>query len=144
MTFSALRHRIPTMMKLSGKPEVSEDMKMISIENQGVKCMSIGFLIEKDAPMVMNALQKMTGGVAWGNLDIFVVDIPPGTGDAQLTISQRLQLSASLIDFSDLLIGTLIVSTPQEIALINVRRGDNMFRKVEVHIRISSDLHKHL
>ncbi|KAF6168814.1 hypothetical protein GIB67_042121 [Kingdonia uniflora] len=133
MTFSALRHRIPTMMKLSGKPEVSEDMKMISIENQGVKCMSIGFLIEKDAPMVMNALQKMTGGVAWGNLDIFVVDIPPGTGDAQLTISQRLQLS-----------GTLIVSTPREIALINVRRGDNMFRKVEVHIRISSDLHKHL
>ncbi|KAF6173482.1 hypothetical protein GIB67_027177 [Kingdonia uniflora] len=120
---------IPTMMKLSGKPEVSEDMKMIPIENHGVKCMSIGFLVEKDAPivwrgpMVMSALQKMTGGVAWGNLDILVVDMPPGTGDAQLTISQKLQLS-----------GALIVSTPQDIALIDARRGANMFRKVEVPI----------
>ncbi|KAF6137593.1 hypothetical protein GIB67_007992 [Kingdonia uniflora] len=71
----------------------ARNIKMISIENQGVKCMPIGFLIEKDAPMVMNALQKMTGGVAWGNLDLLVVEIPPSTGDAQLTISQRLQLS---------------------------------------------------
>ncbi|KAF6147042.1 hypothetical protein GIB67_036761 [Kingdonia uniflora] len=76
MTFSALQCRIPNMMKLSGKPEVSEDMKMIPIENHGVKCMSIEFLIEKDDPMVMSDLQKMTGGVAWGNPYILVVDMP--------------------------------------------------------------------
>ncbi|KAF6143299.1 hypothetical protein GIB67_039082 [Kingdonia uniflora] len=93
-----LQHRIPIMMKLCGKLEESEDMKMIPIENHGVKCMSIGFLIEKDAPM------------------------PPGTCDAQLTILQRLQLS-----------GTLIVSTPQDIVLIDARKGANMFHKVEVH-----------
>lgn len=120
---------IPTMMKLHGKPEVSEDLKMIPAENHGVRCMSIGFLVDKDAPivwrgpMVMSALEKLTRGVAWGKLDILVVDMPPGTGDAQLSISQRLQLS-----------GALIVSTPQDIALIDARRGANMFRKVEVPI----------
>ncbi|CAM0875813.1 unnamed protein product [Alopecurus aequalis] len=118
---------IPTMMHLNAKPEVSEDMKMIPVENHGVQCMSIGFLVEKDAPivwrgpMVMSALEKMTRGVAWGNLDILVVDMPPGTGDAQLSMSQRLRLS-----------GALIVSTPQDIALIDARRGANMFRKVQV------------
>ncbi|KAL4199997.1 hypothetical protein AMTRI_Chr03g54170 [Amborella trichopoda] len=120
---------IPTMMKLHGKPEVSKDMKMIPIENYGVRCMSIGFLVAKGAPivwrgpMVMSALQKLTKGVAWGDLDILVVDMPPGTGDAQLSMSQNLQLS-----------GTLIVSTPQDIALLDARRGANMFRKVEVPI----------
>ncbi|KAG2536534.1 hypothetical protein PVAP13_9NG195400 [Panicum virgatum] len=120
---------IPTMMNLHAKPEVSEDMKMIPIENHGVRCMSIGFLVDKDAPivwrgpMVMSALEKMTRGVAWGNLDVLVVDMPPGTGDAQLSMSQRLRLS-----------GALIVSTPQDIALIDARRGANMFRKVQVPI----------
>ncbi|KAF6175494.1 hypothetical protein GIB67_021984 [Kingdonia uniflora] len=120
---------ILTMMKLSGKTKVSE---------------------EKDAPivwrgpMIMSALQKMTGGVAWGNLDILVVDMCPGTGDAQLTISQRPQLTDSLSNFSDLLTSALIVSTLQDIALIDARRGAYMFCKVEVPIRISSDLHKHL
>ncbi|KAK3125165.1 hypothetical protein QOZ80_7BG0601140 [Eleusine coracana subsp. coracana] len=120
---------IPTMMNLHAKPEVSEDMKMIPVENHGVRCMSIGFLVDKDAPivwrgpMVMSALEKMTRGVAWGNLDILVVDMPPGTGDAQLSMSQRLRLS-----------GALIVSTPQDIALIDARRGANMFRKVQVPI----------
>ncbi|KAF5930473.1 hypothetical protein HYC85_031346 [Camellia sinensis] len=91
---------IPTMMKLHGKPEVSEDKKMIPIENHGVKCMSMGFLLaEKYAPivwrgpMVMKALEQMSRGVEWGNLDILLVDMPPGTGDAQISISQRLQLS---------------------------------------------------
>ncbi|CAL5353685.1 unnamed protein product [Camellia sinensis] len=95
---------IPTMMKLHGKPEVSEDKKMIPIENHGVKCMSMGFLLaEKYAPivwrgpMVMKALEQMSRGVEWGNLDILVVDMPPGTGDAQISISQRLQLSGALI-----------------------------------------------
>ncbi|XP_077245534.1 INDH1(iron-sulfur protein required for NADH dehydrogenase) [Tasmannia lanceolata] len=121
---------IPTMMKLNGKPEVSkDDLKMIPIENHGVRCMSMGFLVGKDSPivwrgpMVMSALEKLTRGVAWGQLDILVVDMPPGTGDAQLSISQRLQLS-----------GALIVSTPQDVALIDARRGANMFRKVEVPI----------
>lgn len=120
---------IPTMMHLHEKPEVSEDMKMIPVENHGVRCMSIGFLVGKDAPivwrgpMVMSALEKMTRGVAWGNLDVLVVDMPPGTGDAQLSMSQRLRLS-----------GALIVSTPQDIALIDARRGANMFRKVQVPI----------
>ncbi|XP_073108292.1 iron-sulfur protein required for NADH dehydrogenase, mitochondrial [Elaeis guineensis] len=120
---------IPTMMNLRGKPEVSEDLKMVPIENYGVQCMSIGFLVDKDAPivwrgpMVMSALEKLTRGVAWGSVDILVVDMPPGTGDAQLSISQRLKLS-----------GALIVSTPQDIALIDARRGANMFRKVEVPI----------
>lgn len=120
---------IPTMMKLQGRPQVREDMKMIPMENFGVKCMSMGFLTDKDAPivwrgpMVMSALEKLTRGVAWGNLDIIVVDMPPGTGDAQLSMSQRLQLS-----------GAVIVSTPQDIALLDARRGANMFRKVEVPI----------
>ncbi|KAL1817758.1 hypothetical protein ACET3Z_020332 [Daucus carota] len=120
---------IPTMMKLQGKPEVSEVNKMIPIENHGVKCMSMGSLVEKEAPivwrgpMVMKALEQLTRGVDWGNLDVLVVDMPPGTGDAQISISQRLQLS-----------GALIVSTPQDVALMDARRGVNMFSKVAVPI----------
>ncbi|XP_074268463.1 iron-sulfur protein required for NADH dehydrogenase, mitochondrial-like [Silene latifolia] len=120
---------IPTMMKISGKPDVNEDMKMIPKENYGIKCMSMGLLVEKDqpivwrGPMVMSALEKMAKGVEWGKLDILVVDMPPGTGDAQLTISQRLQLS-----------GAIIVSTPQDIALLDARRGALMFSKVNVPI----------
>ncbi|KAG6776414.1 hypothetical protein POTOM_019922 [Populus tomentosa] len=120
---------VPMMMKIDWKPDITEDKKMIPIENYGVKCMSIGFLVEKDAPivwrgpMVMSALVKMTRGVDWGNLDILVVDMPPGTGDAQLTMTQNLQLS-----------GALIVSTPQDIALLDARRGANMFSKVGVPI----------
>ncbi|XP_010538598.1 PREDICTED: iron-sulfur protein NUBPL [Tarenaya hassleriana] len=120
---------VPIMMNIHQKPEVSEDMKMIPVENHGVKCMSMGLLVEKDAPivwrgpMVMSALAKMTRGVDWGNLDILVVDMPPGTGDAQITISQNLQLS-----------GALIVSTPQDVALIDAHRGISMFEKVRVPI----------
>ncbi|KAL6564451.1 hypothetical protein OROMI_015901 [Orobanche minor] len=93
---------IPIMMKLHGKPELSEDKKMIPIEKYGVKCMSMGSLVaEGDAivwrgPMVMKALEQLTRGVQWGNLDVLVVDMPPGTGDAQISISQRLQLSEIL------------------------------------------------
>ncbi|XP_039048064.1 iron-sulfur protein NUBPL isoform X2 [Hibiscus syriacus] len=120
---------VPTMMNIHQKPEVNKDMKMIPIENYGVKCMSMGFLVDKDAPivwrgpMVMSALQKMSRDVDWGDLDILVVDMPPGTGDAQLTMSQKLQLS-----------GALIVSTPQDVALIDARRGVRMFSKVQVPI----------
>lgn len=120
---------IPTMMKIHGKPETNQDLKMIPKENYGVRCMSMGLLVEKDAPivwrgpMVMSALQKLAKGVEWEKLDILVVDMPPGTGDAQLTISQQLRLS-----------GAIIVSTPQDIALMDARRGAQMFSKVAVPI----------
>ncbi|CAI0418685.1 unnamed protein product [Linum tenue] len=120
---------VPMMMKIDRKPDITEDKKMIPIENYGVRCMSMGFLVEQDAPivwrgpMVMSALEKMTRGVSWGKLDILVVDMPPGTGDAQLTITQSLQLS-----------GAVIVSTPQDVALLDARRGVKMFSKVEVPI----------
>ncbi|RYR24855.1 hypothetical protein Ahy_B02g058404 isoform A [Arachis hypogaea] len=110
------------------------DKKMIPIENYGIKCMSIGFLVEKYAPIVWrgpmvylstvtNALEKMTRGVDWGNLDVLVMDLPPGTGDVQIAMSQNLQLS-----------GALIVSTPQDVALMDARRGVKMFNKVDVPI----------
>ncbi|KAF7842266.1 iron-sulfur protein NUBPL [Senna tora] len=120
---------IPTMMNINRKPEVTAEKKMIPVENYGIKCMSMGFLVEKDAPivwrgpMVANALEKMTRGVDWGNLDILVVDMPPGTGDVQIAMSQNLQLS-----------GAVIVSTPQDVALMDARRGVNMFNKVDVPI----------
>nr|GLL26034.1 iron-sulfur protein NUBPL isoform X1 [Ipomoea trifida] len=120
---------IPMMMRLHGKPEVSQERKMIPIESYGVKCISMGSLVEEGAaivwrgPMVMKALEQMTRGVDWGILDILVVDMPPGTGDAQISISQRLQLS-----------GGLIVSTPQDVALMDARRGAKMFSKVNVPI----------
>ncbi|KAI4364227.1 hypothetical protein MLD38_020349 [Melastoma candidum] len=120
---------IPTMMKIDHKPEVTGDNKMVPIEKYGVKCMSMGFLVEKDAPivwrgpMVMSALEKLTRGVDWGDLDLLVVDMPPGTGDTQISMTQRLQLS-----------GALIVSTPQDVALLDARRGARMFSKVAVPI----------
>ena len=91
--------------------------------------MSIGFLVEEDTPMiwrgpmVMSALQQFLGDVHWGECDIMIVDMPPGTGDAQLTMSQQVPLA-----------GAVIVSTPQDIALIDARKGLNMFRKVEVPV----------
>ncbi|CAG7897966.1 unnamed protein product [Brassica rapa] len=120
---------VPIMMSINQKPQVNQDMKMIPVENYGVKCMSMGLLVEKDAPivwrgpMVMSALAKMTRGVDWGDLDVLVVDMPPGTGDAQITISQNLKLS-----------GAVIVSTPQDVALADANRGISMFDKVRVPI----------
>ncbi|KAJ7571553.1 hypothetical protein O6H91_01G166600 [Diphasiastrum complanatum] len=116
---------IPTLMNLNAQPQVDAGLKMIPLQNFGVHCMSMGFLVEKDAPivwrgpMVMSALEKLTRGVAWGKLDVMVVDMPPGTGDAQISISQRLKLA-----------GAIIVSTPQDIALLDARRGVNMFQKI--------------
>ena len=91
--------------------------------------MSIGYLVAEDAPtiwrgpMVMSALEQMLRDVAWDNLDLLVIDMPPGTGDAQLTLSQRAALS-----------GAVIVSTPQDLALIDARKGLNMFHKVNVPV----------
>jgi ATP-binding protein involved in chromosome partitioning len=99
------------------------------MENYGVKCMSIGFLIKEETamiwrgPMVIGALEQLLRDVEWGPLDVLVVDMPPGTGDTQLTMSQRVPLA-----------GAVIVSTPQDIALLDARRGIAMFKKVEVPI----------
>ena len=119
---------LPRMLGLSRKPEVRGD-KMIPLQAWGLSCMSIGFLVEEDTPMiwrgpmVMGALEQMMGQVEWGPLDILVVDMPPGTGDAQLTMAQRVALT-----------GAVIVSTPQDIALIDARRGVRMFERVRVPV----------
>jgi ATP-binding protein involved in chromosome partitioning len=99
------------------------------MENYGVKVMSMGFLVAEDTPMiwrgpmVQSALQQMLRDVAWGELDVLVVDLPPGTGDAQLTMAQQVPLA-----------GAVIVSTPQDIALLDARKGLNMFRRVDVPV----------
>ncbi len=116
---------LPRMLGLSRKPEVRQD-KMIPLEAWGLSCMSIGFLVDEETPMiwrgpmVMGALEQMMGQVEWGALDILVVDMPPGTGDAQLTMAQRVALT-----------GAVIVSTPQDIALIDARRGVRMFERTQ-------------
>ena len=120
---------MPRMLGLAGKKPHSDGTKVYPLENYGVKVMSIGFMVEEDkpviwrGPMVMGALEQMLKDVEWGDVDVMVVDMPPGTGDTQLTMSQRVPLS-----------GAIIVSTPQDIALLDARKGLNMFRQVEVPI----------
>lgn len=120
---------LPRMMAISGKPTSEDGKILIPMENHGIKCMSIGFLVAEDTPtiwrgpMVMSALEQMLRQVKWGALDVLVVDMPPGTGDAQLTMAQRVPLS-----------GAVIVSTPQDIALLDARKGLNMFRRVDVPV----------
>jgi len=119
----------PRMMGIQGRPESPDGKVLLPMENYGIKVMSIGFLVGEDqpviwrGPMVMGALQQMLGDVAWGELDVLLVDMPPGTGDAQLTMSQNVPLA-----------GAIIVSTPQDIALLDARKGLNMFRKVDVPV----------
>lgn len=120
---------VPRLTGISGRPEQMDGRVMRPMENFGLKVMSIGFLVEEDTPMiwrgpmVISALTQMLREVAWGELDILVVDMPPGTGDAQLTMAQQVPLS-----------GAVIVSTPQDLALIDARKGINMFRKVNIPI----------
>ncbi|WP_169569864.1 iron-sulfur cluster carrier protein ApbC [Sneathiella limimaris] len=120
---------LPRMLGLTGKPKTTDGKKLEPMEKWGLKVMSMGFLVEEDTPMiwrgpmVMSALQQMIFDVNWGELDVLVVDMPPGTGDAQLTMAQRVPLT-----------GAVIVSTPQDIALLDARKGLNMFRKVEVPV----------
>jgi ATP-binding protein involved in chromosome partitioning len=119
---------LPRMLGLARKPEMAGD-KLLPIPAWGLKAMSIGFMVEEETPMiwrgpmVMGALEQMLGQVAWGKLDILVVDMPPGTGDAQLTMAQRVKLA-----------GAVIVSTPQDIALIDARRGVRMFERTHVPV----------
>ena len=122
---------MPKLFGLTGKPQASdaEGKKMKPMSRFGVELMSIGFLVAEDTPMiwrgpmVMSALTQLLREVAWGETDVMIVDMPPGTGDAQLTLAQQTPLS-----------GAVIVSTPQDLALIDARKGLNMFRKVNVPV----------
>ncbi len=117
----------PKLLGLRGKPRLLGPRMLEPMERFGLRVMSIGFLVEEDfamiwrGPMVISAITQMLREVAWGDLDILVVDLPPGTGDAQLTMAQQTPLA-----------GVVIVSTPQDIALIDARRGIAMLEKVKV------------
>ncbi len=120
---------MPRLLKISGRPTQIEGRIINPMENYGLKVMSMGFLVDEETamiwrgPMVQSALMQMLREVAWGELDVLVVDMPPGTGDAQLTMAQQVPLA-----------GAVIVSTPQDLALIDARKGLNMFKKVEVPV----------
>jgi ATP-binding protein involved in chromosome partitioning len=120
---------MPRMLGISGRPRSRDGKTLIPMENYGLKCMSMGFLVPEDTPMiwrgpmVMSALQQMLREVEWGELDIMIADMPPGTGDAQLTMAQQVPLA-----------GAVIVSTPQDIALLDARKGLNMFKQVDVPV----------
>ena len=117
------------MMGIDEKPYVNESNQIVPIERYGVKVMSLGFLMDVDqpviwrGPMVMKAVEQFLQDVAWGTLDVLVIDLPPGTGDAQLTLTQKIQLS-----------GAVIVTTPQDVSLIDARKGLAMFQKVNVPV----------
>ncbi|HET9019896.1 MAG TPA: Mrp/NBP35 family ATP-binding protein, partial [Acetobacteraceae bacterium] len=119
---------LPRMLGLARKPEVRGD-RMVPLPAWGLKAMSIGFLVEEETamiwrgPMVMGALEQMMSQVEWGPLDVMIVDMPPGTGDAQLTMAQRVALA-----------GAVIVSTPQDVALADARRGVKMFERTRVPV----------
>jgi ATP-binding protein involved in chromosome partitioning len=120
---------VPRLTGIREKPQLNDERKMIPIPRFGLAIMSIGFLVEEDTamiwrgPMVMSAITQMLRDVAWGTLDVLVVDMPPGTGDAQLTLAQNVPLK-----------GAIIISTPQDLSLIDARRGLAMFKKVNVPV----------
>ncbi|ESW87430.1 Mrp/NBP35 family ATP-binding protein [Mesorhizobium sp. M0179] len=118
---------MPRLLNIHGRPQTVDGKILKPMENYGLKVMSMGFLVDEETPMiwrgpmVMSALTQMLREVEWGRLDVLVVDMPPGTGDAQLTMAQQVPLA-----------GAVIVSTPQDLALIDARKGLNMFKKVDV------------
>jgi ATP-binding protein involved in chromosome partitioning len=120
---------VPKLLALHGKPRMIDQRRMAPLEAHGLAAMSIGFLIGEEqpmvwrGPMVMQAVTQLVRDVAWGRRDVLVVDMPPGTGDAQLTLAQVVPLA-----------GAVVVSTPQDLALIDARRGLAMFRRVDVPI----------
>ncbi len=119
----------PRMLGLSGQPESKDGKTLEPMVNYDIKAMSIGFLVEEDTPMiwrgpmVTQALEQLLNDTNWGDLDYLIVDLPPGTGDTQLTLSQKIPVS-----------GAVIVTTPQDIALLDARKGLKMFEKVEVPV----------
>ena len=120
---------MPRMLGMSGSPESKDGSTLEPMENHDLKAMSIGFLVEEDTPMiwrgpmVTQALEQLLRDTNWGDLDYLIVDLPPGTGDTQLTLSQKIPVS-----------GAVIVTTPQDIALLDARKGLAMFEKVEVPV----------
>ena len=119
----------PRMLGLTGKPSTKDGKRIVPMVGHGVQCMSVGFLVDPETPMVWRgpmvtqALMQLIGDTDWDDLDYLIVDMPPGTGDIQLTLAQRVPVS-----------GAVIVTTPQEIALLDARKGLKMFQKVEVGI----------
>ena len=120
---------LPKMMSINNKPESKDGKNLTPIDQYGIQCMSIGFLVDEETPMiwrgpmVTSAIKTFTEKVLWNNLDFIVVDMPPGTGDTQLTFAQQIKVD-----------GVIIISTPQEIALLDVKRGIKMFDKLKVPI----------
>lgn len=120
---------IPTLLNIHEQPKISEDKKILPFEKFNIKSMSIGNLIPNNKPviwrgaMVVRALNQLLTDVNWGNLDILIIDLPPGTGDVQLSLSQNIEID-----------GAVVVSTPQEVSLVDVRRAINMFKRVNVNI----------
>jgi len=120
---------LPKMMNIKEKPKNEDGKSIVPIEKYGIQCMSIGFLVDEETPMiwrgpmVTSAIKTFTQKVLWKNLDFIIVDMPPGTGDTQLTFAQEIKVD-----------GAIIVSTPQEIALLDVKRGIRMFDKLKVPI----------
>ena len=120
---------LPKMMGINEKPKSEDGKSMVPVDRYGVQCMSIGFLVDEETPMiwrgpmVTSAIKTFTQKVLWKDLDFIIVDMPPGTGDTQLTFAQEIKVD-----------GIIIVSTPQEIALSDVRRGIRMFDKLKVPI----------
>lgn len=118
---------VPRLLGISGRPQQIDGRLIKPMENYGLKAMSMGFLVDEEVamiwrgPMIQSALLQMLREVAWGDLDVLVIDMPPGTGDVQLTLAQQAPLS-----------GAVIVSTPQDLALLDARKAINMFKKVEV------------
>lgn len=120
---------VPHLLGLTGRPATRDGKKLEPMERHGIKAMSIGLLIDRDAPAVWRgpvatgALNQILTQVEWGELDVLLIDMPPGTGDIHLSLAQRVAMS-----------GAVVVSTPQDVALLDARRGIAMFRKVEVPI----------
>lgn len=120
---------MPRMLGITGEPTSSDGQHLDPMEGHGIKCMSMGFLVEEETPviwrgpMAQTALVQMMRDVQWGELDVLLIDMPPGTGDVQLTMAQQVPLT-----------GAVIVSTPQDIALLDARKGLNMFRQVDVPV----------
>jgi len=120
---------LPKMMSINEKPESKDGKSLVPIKQYGIQCMSIGFLVDEETPMiwrgpmVTSAIKTFTQKVLWNDLDFIVIDMPPGTGDTQLTFAQEIKVD-----------GVVIVSTPQEIALLDVKRGIRMFDKLKVPI----------
>tara|TARA_B100000029_G_scaffold82898_1_gene73897 strand:- start:691 stop:1518 length:828 start_codon:yes stop_codon:yes gene_type:complete len=120
---------LPKMMSIKGKPKSEDGKSLTPISQYGMQCMSIGFLVDEETPMiwrgpmVTSAIKTFTQKVLWSDLDFIIVDMPPGTGDTQLTFAQEIKVD-----------GVIIVSTPQEIALLDVKRGIKMFDKLKVPI----------